>query len=346
MHRRYSGAPLRLVRASSLARYVRYLQLIGAPVGRLLERSGIPAMLLHHPEAVLPLETALRFLEIACRSVGTQQLGLEVALELRWKGLGAYGQMLQRARTLHQYLREGIAAYDGLITGQRVWLTEHGEELRFHVANANPPGIATYQAEVETLVVTIMKCRETAGPGWSPREIHLGYRTAEPLPDVEPLDGSRILRGGGETYFTIPRNLSAQRLRCGARLPIPASDPASPAGRTLPTGLRDTVQLQIENLLLLRAHHVDTVAETLSMSRRTLQRLLADQGLSYSRLLAEARLHRAVDWLENTDKPVGEIAFDLGYSDASNFTRAFRRQIGLSPKAFRDAREKVVPLDR
>jgi hypothetical protein len=278
-----------------LARDVRYREAIGAPIERLLERSGIPALLLHHPEAVLPLETALRFLEIACRSVGTQQLGLNVALELTWKGLGAYGRLLQRARTLHQCLREGIAAYNGLITGQRVWLTEHGEELRFHVANTSPPGIATYQAEVETLVVTIMKCREAAGPGWSPREIHLGYCTAEPLPDVEPLDGSRILRGSGETYFTIPSHLLAQRFPTGACLPNPASDPAPPAGRSLPAALSGAVRIQIENLLLLRAHHVDTFAETLSMSRRTLQRLLADQGLSYSRLLAEARLHRAAD---------------------------------------------------
>jgi len=40
--------------------------------------------------------------------------------------------------------------------------------------------------------------------------------------------------------------------------------------------------------------------------------------------------------LENTDKSIAEIASDLGYTDESNFTRAFRRKIGESPQAFRD----------
>jgi AraC-like DNA-binding protein len=44
----------------------------------------------------------------------------------------------------------------------------------------------------------------------------------------------------------------------------------------------------------------------------------------------------AARWLAHSDKPIAEIAFDLGYQDASNFTRAFRRQIGASPQAFRD----------
>jgi AraC-like DNA-binding protein len=52
-------------------------------------------------------------------------------------------------------------------------------------------------------------------------------------------------------------------------------------------------------------------------------------------MLAEARQRLAIDWLEKTDKTVGEIAFDLGYTDSSNFSRAFRREVGLTPQAFR-----------
>jgi AraC-like DNA-binding protein len=80
---------------------------------------------------------------------------------------------------------------------------------------------------------------------------------------------------------------------------------------------------------------IDTVAETLTMSRRSLQRSLAKQGLTYSQLLAETRMRQAADRLENTDEPIAEISFDLAYTDASNFTRAFRRQTGVSPQTFR-----------
>ena len=96
------------------------------------------------------------------------------------------------------------------------------------------------------------------------------------------------------------------------------------------------VQLQIETLLSDRTLQMDSVAESLDMSRRCLQRRLSEQGLTYSQMLAETRLRMAAVWLERTDKAITEIAYDLGYTDASNFTRAFRRKTGVPPQTFRD----------
>jgi AraC-like DNA-binding protein len=77
------------------------------------------------------------------------------------------------------------------------------------------------------------------------------------------------------------------------------------------------------------------VAESLMMSRRSLQRALAEQGTSYSELLADTRAHEAIRRLRYSDEPVADIAFELGYTDASNFTRAFRYRNGISPQHFR-----------
>jgi len=50
-----------------------------------------------------------------------------------------------------------------------------------------------------------------------------------------------------------------------------------------------------------------------------------------------------MDWLDRSDKPVTEIALALGYTDASNFARAFRRHTGLSPRAYRNASLHTTP---
>jgi AraC-like DNA-binding protein len=109
----------------------------------------------------------------------------------------------------------------------------------------------------------------------------------------------------------------------------------------LPEDLGDLVQLQIESLLSDRLFQIDTIAESLSLSRRTLQRSLAEQGLSYSQLLTDVRIRQAVRSLESTEVPIAEIAYVLGYTEASNFTRAFRRRCGVSPQAFRDNAKKA-----
>jgi AraC-like DNA-binding protein len=55
-------------------------------------------------------------------------------------------------------------------------------------------------------------------------------------------------------------------------------------------------------------------------------------------LLDEARQERACRLLRETDTPIHAIAERLGFADASNFSRCFRRWCGVTPRDFRAAR--------
>jgi AraC-like DNA-binding protein len=81
---------------------------------------------------------------------------------------------------------------------------------------------------------------------------------------------------------------------------------------------------------------VREVARLLSVSPRTLQRLLNEEGVSYSDLVERCRCEIACDALEHTDKAIQEIAAILGYRNASSFARAFRRWTGTAPRAYRN----------
>lgn len=80
---------------------------------------------------------------------------------------------------------------------------------------------------------------------------------------------------------------------------------------------------------------LDEVARKLGVSSRTLKRKLAALGTSYSDLLDAQRRERATMLVRAGELTVDEIAARLGYSDAANFVRAFRRWTGMTPKAFR-----------
>lgn len=95
---------------------------------------------------------------------------------------------------------------------------------------------------------------------------------------------------------------------------------------------------QVRRIILGRSGDfpdVDEVAEELYMSSRTLKRKLQQLGTSYQRILDELRKGLAVEYLSQSDRTVDEIALSLGYSDASNFARAFRRWTGRSPSDYR-----------
>lgn len=99
---------------------------------------------------------------------------------------------------------------------------------------------------------------------------------------------------------------------------------------------------------LLRGGHPDMrlIADLVGMGPRTLQRRLAHAGVSYTRLVAEARFDLAVRLLEDRRMKLIDVALELGYSDPAHFTRAFHRWTGAAPRAFRrlQLRDPGVPL--
>ncbi|AQA18499.1 hypothetical protein BST95_09880 [Halioglobus japonicus] len=80
---------------------------------------------------------------------------------------------------------------------------------------------------------------------------------------------------------------------------------------------------------------LEAVAASLHVSQRTLNRRLLQEGSSYRQLKSAALAHWGKLYLEHTDDSVESIAAALGYQDAANFRRAFRRNVGTTPNTYR-----------
>ncbi len=92
-----------------------------------------------------------------------------------------------------------------------------------------------------------------------------------------------------------------------------------------------SVREQIESLLGADDLTAERVATSLGLSARTLRRRLADEDVTYQSLLDSVRCARAREALARPGTSVGEVAFELGFSDTSAFHKAFRRWTGQRP---------------
>lgn len=105
-------------------------------------------------------------------------------------------------------------------------------------------------------------------------------------------------------------------------------------------GVADDLVQQVRALLrttLVTGHaSSDQVAKLFSMHRRTLNRHLNAQGLSFRDLADEVGFEISRQLLEDSEMEIVQIASLLGYSNASAFTRAFRRWSSTTPAAWRD----------
>ena len=88
---------------------------------------------------------------------------------------------------------------------------------------------------------------------------------------------------------------------------------------------------------LARRWSIRDAARALGLSTRSLQRALAQSGQTYSAVLAATRAAVAAEYLQSSRKSLGEIGFVCGYSDQSHFTRNFKTESALTPRAYRDS---------
>jgi AraC-like DNA-binding protein len=92
------------------------------------------------------------------------------------------------------------------------------------------------------------------------------------------------------------------------------------------------------SMMLRQANQVPSLTEcakVLNISTNTLQSYLQQHGVEFQPLKQQITTERALDLLENTSFTITHIAYELGYTNPANFTRAFNKLMGCSPQAYR-----------
>jgi AraC-like DNA-binding protein len=81
---------------------------------------------------------------------------------------------------------------------------------------------------------------------------------------------------------------------------------------------------------------IEKLADAMGMTPRSLHRYLQKENAGYREILNNIRRNLAAQYLKQRHLSVIDVAFRLGYSDSSNFTRAFKRWFQLSPSQYRE----------
>lgn len=101
------------------------------------------------------------------------------------------------------------------------------------------------------------------------------------------------------------------------------------------TTFREQAKGILKQLLAGQRPGIQDLARELHLSARTLQRRLTEEGITFQRLLDEARREMARHYLLHSSRELNETAYLLGYEDANSFFRAFHQWEGTSPGKWR-----------
>lgn len=191
----------------------------------------------------------------------------------------------------------------------------------------------------EIFSAAIAVCRFSTGEPMSPKRIRM--RRATPSCEDE---FAAFFRAPIE-YSADENSMLFDRRRIEAALPSRNIQMAMECERTVERYLtqldRNNIAANIKAQLLVQLPSGtvadEGVAKALHLSVRTMQRRLHEEGITFKQLLDDTRREIALQYIRDPAMSINEMTYLLGYSEPANFSRAFKRWTGQSPRAMRAA---------
>jgi len=279
-----------------------------------------------------------RLLSLSVTRCRCPHFGLLAGQKATIQSFGLVGRLMTVSNTLGEALQEFVSGFPYQNRGAvpTLVISDDLALLSFVVCQPNVESVV--QILDAALASTVAVIRLVCGAEWHPFEVM--------LPRTVPADTEPFRR-----HFQAPiqYNEEIATLVFPAQdldLPLPGSDPLlrglveekirSQKGSfhdDFPDDIRRLLRTQLAGQL----SSADEIAHVLGVNRRTLSRRLMGRpgGGGYRSLANETRYALAQQLLRDTQIPISQVVAALGYSEASAFTRAFRRWSGVTPTAWR-----------
>ena len=325
--------------AAAATGIVEYIEGLNGDIDTIFGNAGIDPAVAGSTTLKLKLSDFCALFEEAAGRTGADSFGLWFGNQFQPRQLGLWGYAAVSAPTLGSALENlvGLFRYHQESSAMRL-RTDRDGLVRLEYRIEAPRIIERRQDAELSLGMFLNVVREALGPHWSPEEVHFEH----PVPETA---GEHERAFGAPVYFAQPTNALVFNADVLERR-MPAADLAlmtimrncleqlTTAGHA-PLTLADSVRSAIRVRLPKGYPRLETVAEDLRVTPAAVTRALAMEGATFKDMVEQTRRNLAMSYLRQRHLPLSEIAFLLGYSELSAFSRAMRRWTGVSPRKVR-----------
>jgi AraC-like DNA-binding protein len=319
-------------------------EMSGLDAPALFKRHGIDSALLGDPNARIPASIWDSLALDAAAQIPNAAYGLLAARCWHPSNLGALGYAWLTSSTLRTGLGRVVRYWRLLGEASSCRLEESTAGLKIVLARQAPNPVSNAVAVDFIMSLLMDMCRMNAGSSLRPVSVNLRRERPKGSEAYRQHFGCVVHFARGEDSFTLSRK------DVDRSLPTSNRQLAATLDRILAEQLahldkKDVVarcQAHLLDQLCSGEISEDGMAEQLHMSRRTLQRKLAEVDLTYQKLVDDTRRDLAMRHLEDPRHSITDVTFLLGFSQQSAFTRAFKRWTGMSPSEYR-TQHSVLP---
>jgi len=296
-------------------------------VGPLLKRANLSVQQVKNPRLRIAVKDQIKFLNLVAGKLQDEFLGIRLAQAIDLRELGLLYYVMASSDTLGDGLRR--AARYSTIQNEGVQVKYHADKLvtvTFHYLGV-PRQFDRHQIEF-FITILLRACRKFSGLALVPLRVKLMHHRSRLPSEIKRLFGAHVefACDADEVVYagSIARAPSANADPYLNALLVRYCDEVIAKRRKNST----TWQLKVENAIVPLLPH----GHALGVSRRTLARRLAAEGLTFRKVLDSLRFDLARRYLREKELPISEVAWLLGYHETSALNHAFKRWSGSTPK--------------
>jgi len=317
----------------------------GVDPAAILAKAGIGFNPADDPERWVPFRGILACYELAAREANLPSFGLELARSRDFAFFGPLNLILKYAPDFQTALLEFKRFSSVQIAGayEADIVDMDGSFIYQFFLNEALRPISNQWVE-ESLLTTLKVARIFIGNGFTPGSVRFKHSPISPIrkyaeyfgmvPEFDTeIDGIEF---PDEVLQAKNRNEDHDVLA----LVTSALGEQTGWGRK---NLPDNVRSLIRRFLPTGQFSIEIIADQICSNKRTLQRRLSREGLTYDKLLEDTRRMMATELLEDGNLQLSTIAYHLGYREQSTFNHAFKRWYGVTPGEWRkDSRSAMA----
>lgn len=279
----------------------------------------------------ISVDTLARFWDLAVEVTGDASIGVRIGALARLDLFEVLGDVARSSATLAEALFKTSRYIELWSDGIALSLLVEGDRAQISYRSHGVP--RHYCSGDLIMTALLVLSRELAGLRLVPSEARFAHaRPANRLSYLEVFGVDPTFESGDCAMVFPPEFLMVPVLPSGSplsSLPVDSGDPPASFGLARKVKRVLTSELRGGNPMM------DNVAAQLGVHPKTLTRRLRQEGTTHSELLDSTRRDLAWRYLSLSGLGVTEVAFLLGFSDASAFNKAFRRWFGEAPQSFR-----------
>lgn len=309
----------------------------GIDSAALFVEAGLDMAALADSNARYPLENTTKLWRLAIEATQDPNFGLTVARHTNQTTFHALGFSLMASATLKECFETLVRYFHIATDAAELAFERDGDGYKFVIHPLKSEPQPANEATDAMMAIIIRLCRALAGRDFRAQKVLFRRPAIGDASIFEKVFKAPLHFGEAETaiYFDVE---SLERPLAAGNAELARHNNqilARYLERFEKHNVANRVHTCLVNQLPYGEPSQEKVAESVNMSLRNLQRKLVAEGTSYKEILNQTRKDLALSYMTDSSYSISEIAYLLGFSDTSSFSRAFKRWTDKAPSEFR-----------